>query len=153
MAKVSLPDDRGRPTLAESLEGSYAVDRGGFLHPRLTLHRVGSTTVLARLVSAREGLPARHTIEIGGHATFGLARAGLSVPAWSISDAEGAEWAHLEPIRQGPQLLGAVCDVESAAPQDVSSLYALILAWCFITHAWREDELVGEWTDHAEGRF
>ena len=153
VAKLSLSPERGGPARAESIEGRYTIDRAGFLRPRLTLRRDGSSTVLARLVSGPEGLPARHAIEIGGHVTYGLSRAGVSVPAWSISAADGTEWAHLEPIREGRQLLGSVCDVESTMPADSSSLYALILTWCFISHAWLEDEVVGEWTDHAEGRF
>ncbi len=153
VAKVSLPSERGRPATAESVEGRYAIDRAGFLRPRLTLHLEGSSTAIARLVSGPEGLPTRHVIEIGGRASYGLSRSGLSIPAWSISDAHGTEWAHLEPIREGRQLLGCLCDVESPGPADSSSLYALILSWCFISHAWLEDEMVGEWTDHAEGRF
>ena len=64
VAKLSLSPERGGPARAESIEGRYTIDRAGFLRPRLTLRRDGSSTVLARLVSGPEGLPARHAIEI-----------------------------------------------------------------------------------------
>ncbi len=153
IATLSWDPERRRLARLETADGVYRLERQGFLSPRIALLREGEREVRGGLTSFFEGVHSRHAIALPTGISWILARAGVSVPAWSISESGGTEVAHLEPVREGERLDGAIIEVEKAPPEPEVLVYALALAWYFIALAWFEDEVVAGWVDHGEGRF
>ena len=126
---------RGSLATAETAEGSWTLKRTGFLSPRLTVRPKGSTEELAHLAAHLR----HHTLELTQGGAYRLRRAGLLLPAWSLSTGSGTEVLHVEPVPDGRKLAAGAVLVEA----DVAAAEALllvVLVWYFIVLAWFEDE-------------
>lgn len=139
----------GSLAVARVAEREFSIKRVGFLNPHVTVRAPGDTKDLARL----SGHLGHHRIELVGGSSYDLRRAGLLVPAWQLSAADGTEQLHLEPVREGHRLDGGTIQVSAPARDRPELPLLLVLTWYFIVLSWREDEAVSEWTDHAEGMF
>jgi hypothetical protein len=119
-----------------SSSGEWTLKRGGFLNPHITA-RSGEQTVARLSVHFNH-----HQIDVNGVRSYRFHRAGVLVPAWTITTPAGKELLHLEPVREGRHLsAGAVVVAPEAA--DLSDLLLLAaLSWYFIVLAWFEDEAV-----------
>jgi len=119
-----------------SATGEWTLKRGGFLNPHITV-RFGEKT-LARLSVHFN----HHQIDLASGRSYRFHRAGVLVPAWTVTRSAGEELLHLEPVREGRHLVaGAI--VVSAAAADLPDLLLLVaISWYFIVLAWFEDEAV-----------
>ncbi|MEM0128820.1 MAG: hypothetical protein QXG65_01455 [Thermoplasmata archaeon] len=153
-AHARLAWDRGGHRQAQlwTVEGEYALVRRGFLRPRVTMYRTGENAPRGELAASHDG-EGGVSISVGEEGGWRLARAGRAVPAWTLTRKDGAEAAHIEPVREGATLDGAIIAVPAGAMEPGAAAYVLALAWYFIALAWAEDEIVAEWVDHAEGQF
>jgi hypothetical protein len=125
----------GARATAETADGGFTLGRNGFLVPHLTIRREGSETPVGRLTN-RLG---HHDLEVGGGGTYSLRRAGLLLPAWSLSDPAGAEVAHLEAVAETRPLEGGAVLVSGSPPPPVL-LVLLLLSWYLIVLSWFEEE-------------
>jgi len=139
---------RGSLATAVTTEGRWTLKRTGFVRTHLTARPEGSTTDVARLVSAL----ADHRIEIANGPIYDMKHTSRLVPAWSIRpDGTDTEIVSIESVREGRKLDGAIYEVE-VDPKTLPDLpMLLLLSWYFIVLEWFEDEVAGEWADHAEG--
>lgn len=154
LVRLAWSNGRGGTGTATTATGAWVIRREGFAFPRLHLRDVGATRDSARIVSRLESLHLRYGIDLRDAAPgFTLARAGLTVPAWTVLDAAGEEVAHIEPVRDGRHLLGGIYEVEGSLVRSTALPVVVTLSWCLISLAWLEDEAVAEWTDHAESQF
>lgn len=128
---------RGARARVETANGTWTLGRSGFLVPHLTVRRQGSDAAIARLTN-RLG---HHEIEVGGAGSYRLKRAGLLVPAWTLSDADGRERAHIEAVAETRRLeAGAVIATPDTPPGEL--LLLLVLSWYLIVLSWIEDEAI-----------
>ena len=120
----------------ETAEGIWFLERRGFLNPHVTLHAAETGPALAQVTVHLN----YHSIEFAGGARYRFHRAGLLVPAWQITNADGKEVVHLEPVRETRRLEGAAVLVSplGAGTADLPALLAL--SWFFVVLAWFEDE-------------
>ncbi|MGI0140600.1 MAG: hypothetical protein ACREBT_05595 [Thermoplasmata archaeon] len=153
LARISWANEHDAVGTATTADGAWTVRRDGFLLARVHLRRVGEDRDVARLLSRREGFKVLHALKLAGGPSYALARAGRTVPAWSIQYPSGAELAHIEPIRDGSRLEGGLCEFEGPIVSDPSLLRIALLSWYFIALAWFEDEVTVEWIDHGEAKF
>jgi hypothetical protein len=121
---------------AETADAQWTLKRGGFLNPHITARRAGSPADLARLSVHLS----YHRIELAGGPGYRFRRAGLLVPAWTITTDDGVEVAHIEPVREGRTLVGGAVLVPAAAADRPELLLLVVLGWYFIVLAWFEDE-------------
>ncbi len=128
---------RGSLAIAESAQGTWTFKRTGFLSPRLTVRPKDATAELAHLTPHLR----HHLLEVTGGGSYRLRRAGLLLPAWSLTTGPGREVLHVEPVPEGRKLAAGAVLVET----DVDAAEALVLVlltWYFIVLAWFEDEAV-----------
>jgi hypothetical protein len=137
VATLRRTASRGSLATAETAEGTWTLKRTGFLSPRLTVRRKDATEELAHLTPHLR----HHLLDVAGGGSYRLRRAGLLLPAWSLTTGAGREVLHVEPVPEGRKLAAGAVLVES----DVGSAEALVLVlltWYFIVLAWFEDETV-----------
>lgn len=149
VGSLGWSESRGSLALAKTADHQWTIKRVGFLHPHVTVRNPDETKDIARLSSHLS----HHRIELAGGAAFDLKRAGLLVPAWRLTSADGVEMLHIEPVREGRRLEGGTIEVSPSARDRPELPLLTILTWYYVVLAWREDEAVSEWTDHAESRF
>lgn len=128
---------RGQPLGAvETADATWSVKRERFPAPHLLLHAADGPVEVARVAPHLN----HHRIEIHGGKAYRFHRAGMMVPAWKITTDDGAEIAHIEPVREGRKLeAGAV--LVTPIGVDLPELPILLTAsWYFIGLAWFEDE-------------
>jgi len=135
VAELRWPKEAGAVATAESADGVWNLERGGFLNPH----------VLARTAAGQE--VARLSIHMGYHlihfvdgAAFRFHRAGLLVPAWQVTTDARREILHVEPVRAGRALEGGAVVVDPTSTDLPELLLLVILCWEFIVLAWFEDE-------------
>jgi len=137
VASVRFARHRGARATAETSDGRWTLARNGFLVPHLTIRAEGTDAPVARLTN-RLG---HHEIEVGGGGSYRLRRAGLLVPAWKLTDSEGREQLHIEPVAEGRHLEGgAVIASGTATPREL--LLLTLLSWYLVVLLWIEDEAV-----------
>ena len=122
----------------ETADGRWTLARKGFLAPRVTLKAAGSATPLAQLA----GHLHRHLVTTADGATYWLQRAGMLIPAWTLSEGTGGEVAHVEPVPEGRRLSAGAVVVAKGRDGTANLLALLVLAWYFVTLVWFEDETV-----------
>ncbi|MHB1931424.1 MAG: hypothetical protein ACYCPV_00300 [Thermoplasmata archaeon] len=132
---------------AEGAAFHWTLKRSGFLDPRVSVRSEGSSAPIAHL----RGQGLHHVIRTA-QGSYRFGRSGLLVPAWEVGGDNGGWALHLEPGRTGRRLEGAVLELGSSRVAPDELLLLATLAWYFIVLAWFEDEAIGEWTDHFEGR-
>jgi hypothetical protein len=133
--------------VARGVDFRWSLKRTGFLYPRVVVRPERATKPLADL----HGEGTHHRIRTA-RGSYRFGRAGLLVPAWEVSGRNGGWALHLEPVREGRRLEGGILELGSA-PLELDELRLLAaLSWYFIVLAWFEDETIGEWTDHLEGK-
>lgn len=137
VATLVWAEGEGSLATADSSEGAWTLKRGGFLNPHITVRAVtNGRGDLARLTAHFS----HHRIDVAGRAGYRFHRAGLLVPAWTISSDDGVEVAHIEPVREGRTLVGGAVVVPADATQRPELLLLIVLGWYFIVLAWFEDE-------------
>ncbi len=135
VASVRWSAGRSATATVATADGNFVLERAGLLVPHLTIRRSESEPPLARLVN-RLG---HHEVELGQGESFRVRRAGLLVPAWTVSGPDGKERLHIEPVADGRQLGGGAVLVRDAkAPREL--LLLVLLAWYLIVLLWIEDE-------------
>ncbi len=136
VATLRWKEHPGSLAVAETGTGAWTLKRGGFLNPIVTVRPSSGGADLARLTVHLN----YHRVELAGGRAYRFHRAGLLVPAWTVSTDEGRELVHIEPVREGRRLeAGAV--VISPGSVDLPELLLLVvLGWYFIVLAWFEDE-------------
>lgn len=136
VATMRWHQPHGARAVAETADGSFTLGRGGFLVPHLTARRAGSDAPVARLTNRLS----HHELEVGGGGVYRLKRAGLLVPAWTLTAANG-ETVHLEPATDGHRIEGgAIIGTTSIAPGEL--MIVLLLCWYLIVLLWIEDEAI-----------
>ena len=136
VAALEWVDRGGSLALLKSSGGEWSLNRGGFLNPHVTV-RSGDSRVARLSVHFNY-----HQIDFSGGRSYRFHRAGVLVPAWTVSSSAGSELVHLEPAREGRHLsAGAV--LVSPEAVDLPDLMLLVaVSWYFIVLAWFEDEAV-----------
>jgi len=119
-----------------SASNEWTLKRGGFLNPHITA-RSGNAAVARLSVHFNH-----HQIDLAGGASYRFHRAGVLIPAWTVTAASGAEILHVEPVRDGRHLVGGAVVAAPAAAELPELLLLTGLAWYFIVLAWFEDETV-----------
>jgi hypothetical protein len=127
----------GARATVETTDGTWVLGRRGFLVPRLTVQREGTDAPIARLTN-RLG---QHEIEVGGGGSYRFQRAGILLPAWKLSDGDGKERLHIEPVAEAHRLAGGAVIVTGTTPPG-ELLLLLILSWYLIVLLWIEDEAI-----------
>lgn len=128
---------RGGRATFETAEGSWTLSHSGVLVPNLTVRRAGSDAPVARLTN-RLG---HHEIEIGGGGSYRLKRAGLLLPAWTLTDAHGTECVHIEAVAESRRLEGGAVIAQGPIPP-LELLLLVVLSWTLIVLLWIEDETI-----------
>ncbi len=136
VADLAWEKDAGSLALAESAEGSWALQRGGFLNPHVVVRPKEEGREIARL-SVHLGY---HLIHLADGRSYRFHRAGLLVPAWQVTTEDRREILHLEPVRAGRALEGGAVVVDPTAKDLKDLLLLVVLTWHFIVIAWFEDE-------------
>jgi len=134
VATLRWPPSGTTPIEVETADGTWRLERAGFLAPRLTARAVPQGAVLAHAE--------HHVIHLANGATFRIARAGLLVPAWKVRGVDQAEVAHVEPVAEGKSLAAGAVLVPPKATELDGLLVLLVLVWYFISLMWFEDEAV-----------
>ena len=136
VARLRWAHSGGSLATVELAGATWSVERGGFLNPHLIAREGEHGPILGRLTAHMS----HHTIELPTGVAYRFHRAGILVPAWTVSRADGQEVLHLEPVREGRKLeAGAV--IPAADATSLPELLLLtVLAWHFIVLAWFEDE-------------
>ncbi len=128
------PVARGAPIDGTLADAHWTVERHGFLNPGLRIRLGGGGPELGQLRGSRLTLP--------GTDGFQLHRlAGLLLPSWQVTDLDGSEVLHLEPVREGRRLTGGAVLVSPAGTALPGLSVLLALTWTHIALAWFEDEL------------
>ena len=136
IAELSWSRREGSLATFKTVTGSWTLKRTGFLDPRVTVRVAGQEATVARLSAHLSA----HRIEVRGGGSYQFRRAGMLVPAWTVSTDDGHELLHIEPVREGRKLEGGavlVSDLGAGAPD---LLLLVALSWYFIVLAWFEDE-------------
>ncbi len=126
----------GSLATARTASGTWTLKRGGFLNPHITLR--SGAQVLSRLSVHLN----YHQIDIVGGRSYRFHRAGVLVPAWQVSAADGKEVLHLEPVREGRHLSAGAVVSDPSAGDPADLLLLTVISWYFIVLAWFEDEAV-----------
>ncbi|MCI4331235.1 MAG: hypothetical protein L3K19_05245 [Thermoplasmata archaeon] len=138
LARLTRARHEGTLTHAETSAGRWSLKRVGFLHPRVTMRHADSSAPVARLdIHWR-----RTVLVVDGKAPYIFERAGLSVPAWRFLSAAGAQLVHIEPVREGRQLVGGTVSVSEGGTKLPELPLLLLVGWYFIMHEWYEDEAI-----------
>jgi hypothetical protein len=132
---------------AMSGAGTWTLHRGGFLNPHIVARTAGAAEPIGRLSVHLQ----HHSIEIPGGATYRFRRAGILLPAWTVSDASGQQVLHIEPVREGRQLAGGAVVAAATAGGLPEFRLLLSLSWYFIALAWFEDEALVPFEDRDVG--
>lgn len=138
VATIRWARRRGAGAVAETADGAWALGRHGFFVPHLTARRTPDAPPVARLTNHL----GHHRIEIGGGASYRLRRAGLLLPAWSLTTERGEEVAHLEAAGETRRLDGGAVIVAPGTIAPAELLLLLLLSWYLIALLWFEDEAV-----------
>ena len=136
------PHAESTATLERS-DGTWQLEHRGFLNPHIAVRGSPDGPRLARL-SVHLG---HHAIDVRGGGSYRFQRAGLLVPAWSVSGPDQRELVHLEPVRSGRTLEGGAVVVDPGAVDRADLLLLVVLAWYFVVLAWFEDETVATLED------
>ena len=136
VAELRWTPEMGPSAVAESAEGTWTLERGGFLNPHVTARAEAGGPELARL-SVHLGY---HLIHLPKGGVYRFHRAGLFVPAWQVTTQDRREILHLEPVRAGRTLEAGAVVVDPRARSLSELLLLVILTWHFIVLAWFEDE-------------
>jgi hypothetical protein len=136
VATVEWAQHGGSLATARTASGAWTLKRGGFLNPHVT---VRSGEELRARLSVHLNY---HQIDVVGGPAYRFHRAGVLVPAWQVSTAEGSEVLHLEPVREGRHLSAGAVVVDPASGELPDLLLLTVIAWYFIVLAWFEDEAV-----------
>ncbi len=147
LAAVQWAKGEGSLARADAAGVHWTLKRAGFLDPSVSVRVEGTPNPVAVL----RGQGLHHTIRTR-QGTYRFGRSGLLVPAWEVGGSNGGWALHLEPVRTGRRLEGAILEVGSSPVESGELTLLAALAWYFIVLAWFEDEAIGEWTDHFEGR-
>ncbi len=122
----------------ETSDHQWTLKRGGFLAPHVTIRDATSDQEIARLAAHVNF----SVLTVRGGGIYRLQRAGLLVPAWQFTNASGKLLLHIEPVREGRQLVGGVVETEEAGQRlDALPLLAAV-SWYYIVLAWFEDEAI-----------
>jgi hypothetical protein len=136
LARLDWQKESGSLAVAQTHEGTWQLKRAGFLNPQVTARRPGQAQAAARLSVHLN----YHAIEIPGGRTYRFHRAGVLLPAWKVTDPDGAEVLHIEPVREGRALTAGAVLAPPAATGRPEFLLLVAIAWYFIALAWFEDE-------------
>jgi len=117
-----------------SSSGEWTLKRGGFLNPHITA-RSGEATVARLSVHFNH-----HQVDVTGGRSYRFHRAGVLVPAWTVTTPAGQELLHLEPVREGRHLSAGAVVVASEAADLPDLLLLTAISWYFVVLAWFEDE-------------
>lgn len=121
----------------ESLRGTWTYKRGGFLAPHVSARATDRTEAARLTMHGAHGL-----LQLGTGTTYRFRRAGMLLPAWQLSAADGADALHIEPVEKHGRPEGSVLTV--APPmRSVDELDVLVgVTWYFIVLAWLEEAAV-----------
>ncbi|MHB1435177.1 MAG: hypothetical protein ACYCPN_04245 [Thermoplasmata archaeon] len=147
LATLRWAKDEGSLAHAEGANFHWTLKRTGFLDPRVSVRVEGAPDPIARLRA--QGL---HHLIRTRQGAYRFGRSGLLVPAWEVGGSNGGWALHLEPGRTGRKLEGAILETGSSRVEPDELVLLATLAWYFVVLAWFEDEAIGEWTDHFEGK-
>jgi hypothetical protein len=142
VATVQWEKGNGAHANAAAAGATWTVRRVGLLTTQLTLRAGGASTDLAKMtlhVGVHRG-ENYHLVKFVDGATYRLHRAGVQTPAWTVTTEAGAEWIHIEPVRDGRRLVSGAVVVDGAARTSPDLLALLVLSWFFIVLVWFEDE-------------
>jgi hypothetical protein len=137
VAVVRWERPRGARAAAELADRKFVLEREGLFVSHLTIRPDDEAPPVARLTNHL----GYHEISLGGDGVYRLRRAGLLVPAWTVTDSGGAERLHIEPVAEGGRLGGGAVLTTGAVPPP-ELLVLTILAWYLIVLLWREDEAI-----------
>jgi hypothetical protein len=138
LARLEWQKDSGSLAVATGAEGAWQLKRSGFLNPHVTVRRAGESVPVARLSVHLN----YHAIDIAGGPSFRFHRAGVLLPAWKVTAADGREVLHVEPVREGRVLAGGAVLASAESSRSAPFLLLVVLSWYFIALAWFEDETV-----------
>ncbi len=127
----------GSLATAEAAEGAWTLKRAGFLQPTVLVQPVGLAKVVARLSAHLS----RHEITIDGGATYRLRHVSHLLPSWRLTNGQGEELFHLEPVAEKRTLSGGAV-IGSRSPKDPVLALLLVLSWYFVVLTWLEDEAI-----------
>ena len=136
VARLRWRKHGGSLAAVECSDGVWTLKRGGFLNPHVTVRTEGSEAIRARLTAHLN----HHEIAIDSGRTYRFRRAGLLVPAWKVTDPEGTEVLHIEPVREGRKLEGGAVLAAPRALDLPELLILVVLSWNIIVLASFEDE-------------
>lgn len=137
VAVVRFAHRTGAAATAEIAEGTWSLDRRGFLGPHLTVRKEPNGSPVARLTN-RLG---HHEIEVGGGGVYRVKRAGLLLPAWTVTDSAGRERLHVEAAAEHRRLQGGAVLATGELPAR-ELLLLVVLSWYLIALLWVEDEAI-----------
>ncbi len=138
LLRIEWATDRGSLATARAADVAWTFKRAGFLSPSIVARTAGTPTRVGVLTAH----VASHAIQLAGGATYRLRRAGLALPAWSISTDTGAEIAHLELAAEGRTLAGGAVVVPASETRRPELPFLLAISWYFVVTAWAEERAV-----------
>ena len=138
VARLAWSRPTGSAAIATSAEGSWTLEHRGFLNPTVVVRAEGQRTPIARLTAHVN----HHTIEVAGGSTYRLHRAGMLLPAWKVTSANGEEVLHIEPAAEGRNLVAGAVLPSASETARADLLVLVLLSWYFVVLAWFEDETI-----------